>query len=255
MRLLDTGASRPFGLARPHPVRVLDRGRPAAENAGRAGERTGALHTWRSAKQSIGSALHQLRRRRSTLGLMIRPAFTARRFIPRCETITTSAIRDFRTSCAAFLIGGGSDFAHGSIDPLHINGFHTYDAAQDDFEDSAPQLSDRAIVLFHDIDVHERDFGVWRLWDELTQHPSFDFRHHHGLGHGRRACTERRRSCAVRRQRRTAGQDDYSRMLCAAPRRHPGRDHHHRLADQFREELRLAELELGTVAGRDRRPR
>jgi|GEM_PF-782926 len=72
-------------------------------------------------------------------------------------------------------------FADQSIDLLHIDGLHTYEAARHDFETYMPKLSRRAIVLFHDVAV--ADFGVHRYWQELkTQYKTFDFAHSHGLG-------------------------------------------------------------------------
>lgn len=73
-------------------------------------------------------------------------------------------------------------FPDNSIDLLHIDGFHDYEAVREDFMTWLPKVADNGVVLFHDI-ADSCEYGSARFWRELlTRHPGFSFQHSWGLG-------------------------------------------------------------------------
>jgi hypothetical protein len=74
-------------------------------------------------------------------------------------------------------------FSEGTIDLLHLDGCHTYEAVNLDFDAWLPKVTKGGVILMHDIAVTTGDFGVWRFWEEVSrQFPSFAFLHSSGLG-------------------------------------------------------------------------
>lgn len=74
-------------------------------------------------------------------------------------------------------------FEDESIDLLHIDGLHTYEAVQEDFNNWYPKVRPGGIIIFHDIEARQSDFGVWRFWAELErEYETFAFQHGFGLG-------------------------------------------------------------------------
>lgn len=87
------------------------------------------------------------------------------------------------TLMRSYFIEARKAFRPGSIDILHVDGLHTYEAVKEDFSTWFHLMAPSSVVMFHDIAVHRDGFGVHRLWDELKQHfPSMEFHHSHGLG-------------------------------------------------------------------------
>ena len=69
-----------------------------------------------------------------------------------------------------------------SLDLLHIDGLHTFEAVKDDFESWLPKLAPEGVVLFHDV-APDTGYGSTDYWNRITtQHPGFAFEHSWGLG-------------------------------------------------------------------------
>lgn len=74
-------------------------------------------------------------------------------------------------------------FSDETVDLLHIDGLHTYDAVKEDFESWYPRVKPGGIILFHDVRARLLDFGAWKFWNELEAcHETFAFNHGFGLG-------------------------------------------------------------------------
>lgn len=85
-------------------------------------------------------------------------------------------------------------FADESVDLVHIDGLHTYEAVSEDFASWHRKVRPGGIMLFHDVQARVKDFGVWKFWDEISQgHETFTFHHGFGLGVLRKAGGDRTR--------------------------------------------------------------
>jgi hypothetical protein len=75
------------------------------------------------------------------------------------------------------------NFADHSIDILHIDGLHTFEAVSHDFYAWLPKVRSGGIILLHDVCARHLDFGVWKLWEKLKiEGETFEFHHSWGLG-------------------------------------------------------------------------
>ncbi len=90
---------------------------------------------------------------------------------------------DFSTILKMSFVDALNTFKDQTIDLLHIDGFHSYEAIKEDFETWLPKVSQNGIILLHDIHVRRNTFGVYRFWRELkAQFKTIEFVGSHGLG-------------------------------------------------------------------------
>jgi len=77
-----------------------------------------------------------------------------------------------------------NDFIDESIDLLHIDGTHTYEAVKHDYESWLPKLKNDAVIFFHDISktsyLHED--SAPKFWLELKSEYKLEFDYCYGLG-------------------------------------------------------------------------
>ncbi|MCB0920081.1 MAG: class I SAM-dependent methyltransferase, partial [Actinobacteria bacterium] len=75
-----------------------------------------------------------------------------------------------------------ADFEDESVDLIHIDGLHTYEALAEDFTTWLPKLAPGGLMLLHDVDPAS-GYGSARYYrDEIAdRYPGFAFRHNFGL--------------------------------------------------------------------------
>lgn len=74
---------------------------------------------------------------------------------------------DFSTLLRCSFDDALGQFEFESIDLLHLDGLHTEEAVRHDVQMWLPKIRPGGILLMHDISVRARDFGVWKVWEEL----------------------------------------------------------------------------------------
>jgi predicted O-methyltransferase YrrM len=74
-------------------------------------------------------------------------------------------------------------FEDQSIDLLHIDGSHQYEAVKKDFETWLPKLQKGGLILMHDILVEREDYGVKKFWEKIARtYPTETHQEGFGLG-------------------------------------------------------------------------
>lgn len=64
-------------------------------------------------------------------------------------------------------------FINNTVDIVHIDGLHTYKAVSHDYNKWKDKLKEGGTIMFHDWNVREKDFGVWKLWEEVKSSGDF----------------------------------------------------------------------------------
>lgn len=75
-------------------------------------------------------------------------------------------------------------FEDNSIELIHIDALHTYEAVTHDFQTWLPKLKHNGVVMFHDVFSYaDHEYGTNRFWKEIKRnYPYYEFKHSWGLG-------------------------------------------------------------------------
>ena len=91
--------------------------------------------------------------------------------------------QNFSTLLKMSFLDARSKFKDGTVNLLHIDGFHTYEAVKEDFETWLPKMAPNSVVIVHDIHVRHADFGVFKYWSELkSKYTTMELTGSYGLG-------------------------------------------------------------------------
>ncbi|MEP2027452.1 MAG: class I SAM-dependent methyltransferase [Paracoccaceae bacterium] len=87
-------------------------------------------------------------------------------------------------SIRSYFVDAAPHFENKSLDLIHIDGLHTYEAVKEDYETWQPKLTDNGVIIFHDTNEYQSGFGVWDFFSMIRKEAtaSFEFKHTHGLG-------------------------------------------------------------------------
>jgi len=100
------------------------------------------------------------------------------------ETLRKQHFHGQSRSIRSYFVDAAPHFADHSLDLIHIDGLHTYEAVKEDYETWHPKLTEHGVMIFHDTNEYQTGFGVWDFFAQIRQEAtaSFEFKHTHGLG-------------------------------------------------------------------------
>ena len=91
--------------------------------------------------------------------------------------------KDFSTLLKMSFLETLAQVSDASVNLLHIDGFHTYDAVRQDFETWLPKMQQNGVVILHDIHVRFADYEVFKYWSELkAKYRTIELTGSYGLG-------------------------------------------------------------------------
>lgn len=100
------------------------------------------------------------------------------------ETLRKQHFAAQSRSIRSYFVEAAPHFEDHSLDLIHIDGLHTYEAVKEDYDTWRPKLTEHGVIIFHDTNEYQTGFGVWDFFAQTRGEAtaSFEFKHTHGLG-------------------------------------------------------------------------